>query len=128
MSRFRWSLAAIVLAASTLALSSISFAEETSGIYEYQISAGEHPLGPVVRLSQDVVKRMEREIHDYSATFIKRERVNGELLEHQHIFTKIRHQPFSAYMYFLGPEDKKGREVIYVAGANDGKRRGHVCG
>ena len=116
---------ALALAAVVSVLAPAVNAEEPQGIYEYQLEAGEHPLGPLVRLSQDVVERMKSEVQDYSATFVKRERVDGELLDQQHIFTKVRHQPFSAYMYFLGPEEKKGREVIYVDGANDGNLLAH---
>jgi Protein of unknown function (DUF1571) len=36
----------------------------------------------------------------------------------QHIFMKIMHQPFSVYMSFLQPY--AGREVVYVAGQNNG--------
>ncbi|NIP87292.1 MAG: DUF1571 domain-containing protein, partial [Planctomycetales bacterium] len=34
-------------------------------------------------------------------------------------------EPFSVYMYFIGPGHMKGREVIYVAGQNGGKLRAH---
>ena len=38
---------------------------------------------------------------------------------------KIRQQPLSVYMKFLKPDDAKDREVIYVAGANDGNLLAH---
>ena len=80
----------------------------------------EHPLVPVIRRLTDVRSRIEREVHDYTATLIKRERVDGKLTEHNYIYTKIRHEPFSVYLYFLAPQDLKGREVLYVHGQNDG--------
>jgi hypothetical protein len=57
---------------------------------------------------------------------VKRERVDGKLGEHQYIFAKIRHEPFSVYLYFLAPEDVKGQEVIYVTGHNDGNMLAHA--
>lgn len=87
----------------------------------------EHPLMPCLRWAYDGIDEIER-IQDYSATLIKRERIDGKLLEHEYMFVKIRHKPFSVYMYFLGPEKKKGQEVIYVEGANDGKMQAHGTG
>jgi hypothetical protein len=43
--------------------------------------------------------------------------LNGDLGESQHIMMKVRHQPFSVYMYFLKPF--QGREVLYVDGSNN---------
>jgi len=42
------------------------------------------------------------------------------------MFAKIRQQPFSVYLYFLGPDSVKGQEVIYVAGQNDGNMLAHA--
>jgi hypothetical protein len=56
--------------------------------------------------------------------------VDGKLTDYQYMFCKIRHErkwsnrvvtPFSVYLQFLGPASVKGREVLYVAGENDGK-------
>jgi hypothetical protein len=41
---------------------------------------------------------------------------------------KVRHKPFSVYMYFISPSDVKGREVIYIDGQNDGKMWAHTTG
>lgn len=87
-------------------------------------AANEHPLAPALRIAYDGLKRIEQ-IQDYSCTLVKREQIDGVVGEHQYIFCKIRHKPFSVYMYFLGPEDIKGRECIYVEGANDGKLLAH---
>ena len=46
--------------------------------------------------------------------------------EREFIFTKIRQQPFSVYMYFLGPEALKAQECLYVANQNDGNLLGHA--
>ncbi len=80
---------------------------------------GEHPLMPVLRALKASQEEIDRNVRDYSCTLVKRERVNGELGDSQHIFMKVMHQPFSVYMRFLQPY--AGREVVYVAGQNDGK-------
>jgi hypothetical protein len=70
--------------------------------------------------------QLRANVKDYSCTMVKRERVDGKLCEHQYIFAKIRHEPFSVYLYFLAPDDVKGQEVIYVAGSNDGNMLAHA--
>lgn len=80
---------------------------------------GEHPLAPVLRALKTSQEQIDRNIHDYSCTLVKRERVEGELGDPQYIFLKVMHQPFSVYMSFIKPY--AGREVVYVAGQNDGK-------
>jgi hypothetical protein len=44
------------------------------------------------------------------------------------MFVKIRHNPLSVYMYFLGPKSLKGREVIWIEGENDGRLWAHGTG
>ncbi|MDH3716918.1 MAG: DUF1571 domain-containing protein [Planctomycetota bacterium] len=88
-------------------------------------TAGAHPLVPVIKLAYDGLQRIDNEIYDYSCTLVKRERIDGELGEHQYLFAKVRHEPFSVYMYFIAPNEMKGREVIYTAGQNGGKLRAH---
>ncbi|MBI84663.1 MAG: hypothetical protein CMJ81_15835 [Planctomycetaceae bacterium] len=97
-----------------------------------------HPLGPLYETVQKGLVRFRREVRDYSAILVKREEVNGELLDHQFIFVKIRTErrnsygrvvaPFSVYLKFVGPEDLRGREVLWVNGENDGKLRAHEGG
>lgn len=88
---------------------------------------GEHPIMPAIRWAKEGKANIEK-IQDYSATIVKRERINGKLGETQYMFVKVRHKPFSVYMYFLGPPKLKGREVIYVEGQNDGKMFAHGTG
>src|SRR5579871_485780 len=59
-------------------------------------------------------------VSDYTATFIKQERVDGsDLQEVQTIHMKLRHAPFSVYMKWLvGPV---GQEVLYVDGLHDNR-------
>jgi hypothetical protein len=56
---------------------------------------------------------------DYTATFLKQERLGGTLGEVQTLKLKMRHEPFSVYMKWTTGD--KGRELIYVDGQNDGK-------
>lgn len=86
-----------------------------------------NPMAPVINLNLDALKVMEG-VKDYSCVFIKRERVNGKLTDYNHIYMKLRHEPFSVYMKFLKPSGVEGREVIYVAGKNDGKMLAHSTG
>jgi hypothetical protein len=79
----------------------------------------EHPLQPVIRGLKESQKLIDDSIRDYTCTFVKRERVDGELGEQQYILLKVMHQPFSVYMQFLKPFT--GREVVYVTGQNEGK-------
>ncbi|MGQ0636271.1 MAG: DUF1571 domain-containing protein [Planctomycetaceae bacterium] len=53
---------------------------------------------------------------DYSATFLKQERIDGEdIQEPQVCQLKLRHSPFSVYMKWLEGGDE-GRELLYVEG------------
>ena len=80
----------------------------------------EHPLDPVVERLEACIAHIDQSVQDYSCTFIKRETLDDELQESRFAFCKVRHQPFSAYMYFLKPQDVKGNHVIYVEGQNNG--------
>jgi hypothetical protein len=88
-------------------------------VLDFTQQPGEHPLAPVIRVCKASLEEMDRNLHDYSCTFVKQERIDGELGEPQHIFLKVRHEPFSVYMSFLKPY--QGREVLYVAGQNNGE-------
>jgi hypothetical protein len=67
-------------------------------------------------------------IPDYSATFLKQERVNGEdLQELQTIELKLRHEPFSVHMQWIEGGDV-GREVLYVDGQLEGRMQVRLGG
>ena len=83
--------------------------------------AAAHPLDPEINYARQRLAAMEQNIQDYSCVFTKREMVDGKLLPYEQMFMKVRHKPFSVYMYFLGPEDVKGQQVVYVEGQNNGK-------
>ena len=90
-------------------------------------TAPPHDLEAVLELAEKAVQRAD-EVKDYSAVFIKRERINGQLSNYDYMFLKVRHAPFSVYLYCLGPVKPKGQEAIYVEGQNDGKVLGHTTG
>jgi hypothetical protein len=87
----------------------------------------EHPVMPILRFAEGAQRNLQQ-VADYQCTFVKRERIDGALTEHQHLFLKIRHKPFSVYIYYLGPEAKKGVEAIYVEGKNGGNILAHSTG
>jgi len=88
-----------------------------------------HPIDPAIKLAKEGRGRCIKEVTDYTATLVRRERVNGELNDHEYIFAKVRNRndaaekdvPFSCYMYFLKPYAVKGRELVYTEGSNEGK-------
>lgn len=94
-------------------------AQPAAAPLDFTKQGDEHPLLPVIRGLKASQETIDKSIRDYSCTFVKRERVDGELGEQQYILLKVMHQPFSVYMSFLKPF--AGREVVYVAGQNEGK-------
>jgi hypothetical protein len=56
---------------------------------------------------------------DYTATFAKQERLDGDLGDTQAMQMKVRHEPFSVYMKWL--QGDTGRELLYVDGEHEGK-------
>lgn len=99
--------------------------------------ADAHPLDPALKIAQDTLVMMQRDLNDYTALVVKRERVNGKLGVHEFMEAKIRSrkivdgklvQPLSCYMKFVKPEAMAGREVIWVEGKNNNKMRAHEGG
>ena len=89
--------------------------------------SGEHPLMPVLRWAYSGIGNVEK-IQDYSATVAKRERIGGKVGDYEYMFVKLRQAPFSVYMYFLGPADLKGQEVLFIEGQNNGNMLAHGVG
>jgi hypothetical protein len=83
-----------------------------------------HPFLPAVKRARAALAEMES-IEDYSAVLVKQIRLDGKLYDMEFMHAKIRHEPFSVYLRFLAPQDKRDREVIYVAGQNDGNLLAH---
>lgn len=87
-------------------------------------NATEHPLTPAIRHAQVCLEKVNA-IPGYECTFSKKEVVGSELVS-QTMKMKVRHEPFSVYMFFLEPA--RGREVIFVDGRNDNKLQVHETG
>ena len=77
-----------------------------------------HPLGKALKYARLSLTEAEK-VPSYTAVFEKRETVNGKPVGGR-MQVKFRREPFSVYMRFLNPENE-GRQVLYVAGRNDGK-------
>ena len=99
--------------------------------------ADSHPLDPAIKLAHDTLTMIQRDLVDYTAMIVKRERVNGKLGVHEFMEAKIRNRkivdgkqvtPLSVYMKFVKPDNVKGREVIWVEGKNGNKMRAHEGG
>ena len=84
----------------------------------------EHPLIPAIRYAKTCLEKVEA-LPGYEATFLKREVVGKSTVSHK-MRMKVRHKPFSVYLYFENPHE--GREVIYVEGQNNGKLIAHEAG
>jgi len=66
-------------------------------------------------------------VNDYTAVFMKQERVKGELLPEETIELKFK-KPFKVYMHWLKGTPHGGREALYVEGRYDDKVVGHEGG
>jgi hypothetical protein len=98
---------------------------------------GEHPLDPALKYAEEGLVRIQREVKDYEAILVKRERIKGVLNEYEYMYAKIRNRkeengkivtPLSVYLNFQKPRSVAGREVIWVEGANNGKLCAHEGG
>lgn len=87
----------------------------------------EHPLAPATRWARRWLANIDA-VQDYSCTFAKRERLDGEMGGYTYMDCKIRHRPFSVYLLFTSPAKVKGQEVLYVDGRHDGQLRAHGVG
>jgi len=92
---------------------------------ESQAPSQTSPLDDPIRLAQKAREKF-RTIQDYSCLFIKRERINGQLLPEEYVSMKSRTRPFSIYLKWQRPYD--GREAIFVEGQYDGKLMVHSTG
>ena len=92
-----------------------------------QATPPEQALERALQLA-DEARRVLEGVKDYTATFVKQERLEGKLLPQEVIQLKVRHQPFSVYLKHLAPPGLKGQEAIWVQGANDDKIIAHGAG
>jgi hypothetical protein len=84
-------------------------------------SETEHPLTNALKVARESQKALEG-VKDYRANFYKKEMVRRTMIPHD-MQIKFRAEPFSVYLKFL--RTHQGREVLYVAGKNNGKLMAH---
>jgi len=96
-----------------------------------------HSLDAGLELARQALQHSRLNYQDYTATLVKRERVDGALAEPESMFVKIRNRrmedgqlkvPMSVYISFLTPSSCKGREVIWVENRNNGYITAHEGG
>jgi outer membrane lipoprotein-sorting protein len=86
------------------------------GVVSEPVLAASDTIDPHV-----VIQRMARAydgIRDYTAVFLKRERIKGTLLPLEQIELRFQ-EPFKVYMAWHKPH--AGRAIVYVEGENDNK-------
>ncbi len=81
------------------------------------------PLGYLAEARQAYEK-----VADYTCTFVKQERVRGQLLPEHVMCMKARRAPFSVYLSWRAPQAFEGQEVCFVAGRNNNQMRVHSAG
>ncbi len=118
----------------------LAFIASSFPLSSQPVDAGElsasSPMVSLIREAEHRHQEFADQVADYTCTLVKRERVNGQLLDHEYAEVKLRHRqvrngqivvPFSVYLKFLAPAVVQGREVIFVEGRNNGEliaRRG----
>jgi hypothetical protein len=97
-----------------------SLGESSLSPRELDFNAEANRLSLLLNLSllEQGHERLSR-IPDYTATFVKQERIDGEMKDEQVMELKLRHAPFSVYMKWHAGE--VGRELLYHEGENEGK-------
>lgn len=109
--------------------------------FVFVISAwGQNGVGPssnsAVQASLESIQRVEmilqkaskayESVHDYTAHFLKQERIREKLRKQEVIELKFQ-KPFKVYMNWVDSPDK-GMELIYIDGENDNRIRAHLGG
>lgn len=89
------------------------------------------PIDRALNIAEDGLNYIRTDIRDYTATLIKRERIDGIVGDAEFMDVKIRNRreaegiPLSIYMKFKKPSKLKGQEVIFVEGRNNDKLIAH---
>ncbi len=112
----------LLLAAACSLLAGTAYAQEKGD--EAKEQPKQHPLVPAIRIATNSLEQVKK-LGDYQAQLIKREVIKGKPVK-QTMRIKVRHKPFSVYLFFHEPA--QGREVIYVDGKNDGNLLAHETG
>jgi len=103
-------------------------------------------LEQVIHRATEAGHRFRRDVKDYRARLVKRERVGSTLMDPQEMSIKILNRQYDsqyesslpeqtkftsglhAYLRFTSPASVAGREVIWVEGKNDDKLTAHEAG
>ncbi len=91
-------------------------------------------LDSVLAMAQEALDRLDREVQDYTATILKRERIQNKLGEESKVVAKIREaksdgsQKLEVYLRFETPASARGREVLWRDGKNENKLIAHEAG
>jgi hypothetical protein len=89
-----------------------------------------HPLVPAMDMAVKAYQYAQDHVHDFTCVLIKRERIDGNLLDPQIVQTRVRAdwadagrraQPYSVFLNFLSPPLVRGRKVLFIEGRNDNK-------
>jgi hypothetical protein len=99
--------------------------EKTKNAAQGSLAAEETPIARALRVITECQTRYQK-VSDYTCTFYKRERVDGELTPQFVMSMKARTTPKSIYFKFVHPY--KGREAIHVEGRNSGRILAHDVG
>ena len=102
-------------ATSLAAVGMLGIAGQSVCADETTSKATEHPLIPALAHARTCMETVKK-LSGYESKFTKTE-VVGKQTVSQTIKIKVRHEPFSVYMYFAEPH--AGREVIFVEGRNN---------
>lgn len=89
-----------------------------------------HPLATVIQYAADVKRYLAQNVHSVRCQVTKRERIEGVLQENQFLVMELQEevarggiiqQPMRVFLTFQAPAEVKGRRVLFVEGANNGK-------
>lgn len=116
-------------------------------------TAAPHPLDPVLERARAALAHHRAEHRSYTATMIKRERIQGKLAPENRMLLKLRYRPapnaapseapnadptvqppmgssrwMDVYLRFFEPKSLAGREAIWRQGTNDDRLIVHEAG
>jgi hypothetical protein len=76
-----------------------------------------HPLAPAIEFATIAADRLKN-VSDYQCLFVRREHLGGRLQQAESVELKVRLQPLAISARCLGPEQPRGREVVYLSGGD----------
>jgi hypothetical protein len=86
---------------------------------------GQHPLTPVLKFARAEQAYLASSVRSFTCRLVKRERIEGNLQEHQYIDLSCQEAgqgtPMKVLLDYVAPEEVAGRRVLFVEGENEGK-------